>query len=147
MLVKTSLNLWIFAGVLVALCVFPSGRALPGVWTIAQPPLERQQSAVPKVTNYARFVKELQGVPFFEWRVFVDEPPDILTQIAEVQYELHPSFDDPVQIRRDANTKFALERGGWGEFRMPITIRFKDGRVVNTTYRLDLRQPWPSEQP
>jgi transcription initiation factor IIF auxiliary subunit len=101
----------------------------------------------PKINNYARFVRELQGVPFFHWRVFVDEPAEVLATIAEVQYELHPSFDDPIQLRRDPTTQFALERGGWGEFRLPVTIRFKDGKVITTTYRLDFRKPWPESTP
>jgi pYEATS domain-containing protein involved in immunity len=101
----------------------------------------------PKITNYARFETEMQGVPFFRWRVFLDEPPEVLETIAEVHYELHPSFNEPSQVRRDASTKFSLERGGWGEFRIPVTIRYKDGRVLQTAYRLDFRKPWPPEIP
>ena len=71
----------------------------------------------------------------------------MLTAIAEVHYELHPSFNDPLQVRTDPAEQFALERGGWGEFRLPVTIRFKDRRVVRTSYQLDLRKPWPAEVP
>ena len=135
----------LIAGLLLAISVL-TGMWPPAAWSDT-PPGSALLPQTPKVTNYARFERELQGVPFFRWCVFLDEPPEVLEQIAEVQYELQPSFNDPVQVRREAKSKFALERGGWGEFRMPITIRYKDGRVVQTTYRLDFRKPWPTDMP
>jgi pYEATS domain-containing protein involved in immunity len=100
-----------------------------------------------KVNNYARPLREFDGRMYFEWRVFIDEPPDVLDGIADVQYELHPTFDQRFQVRSDPKTKFALDRGGWGEFRMPIMIRYKDGRIEQLSYALDFTKPWPANEP
>jgi hypothetical protein len=124
--------------------------------TVLNGSFEEQQGPTPypqiptdkeiKINNYSRPLREVNGVMYFEWRVFIDGPSQVLNRIAEVQYELHPTFDDRFQVRSDPNTRFALERGGWGEFRIPITIRYKDGRVEKTTYDLDLTKGWPDER-
>ena len=106
--------------------------------------IEKKESL--KFDNYARARPDLQfsdGRRYYEWRVFLDESPAVLAQIAEVQYYLHPTFLQPLQVRTDPDTKFALDQTGWGQFTMIITIRYKDGRIEKTSYFLNFSKGWP----
>ncbi len=75
---------------------------------------------------------------YFDWKVYVDEDPEILKTIDHVTYILHPTFPDPVQIVSDASTGFALETSGWGEFAIGAQIQFKNGSVASSSHMLDL---------
>lgn len=96
-----------------------------------------------KFDNYARSTGELHGRTYYQWRVFLDEPQSVLDTIADVQYLLHPTFPEPLQVRSDPNNKFALETSGWGEFTILITVRYKDGSEEKSSYDLDLSKSWP----
>jgi hypothetical protein len=96
-----------------------------------------------RFNNYARSISSIQGRNYYNWRVFVDEPSPVLSQISEVQYLLHPTFPNPLQVRTDPNDQFALESSGWGQFTIQITIRFKDHSTETTSYYLDLTKRWP----
>ena len=93
--------------------------------------------------NYARKILKRNDKTYFKWRIFVDEPDPVLDTIEEVQYLLHPTFAEPFQIRKNREDKFALERTGWGEFWIQITIKFKDGTTKSVRYYLDLSKDWP----
>jgi transcription initiation factor IIF auxiliary subunit len=96
-----------------------------------------------KLDNYARLEGKRAKMDYYRWRVFVDEPPEVLNNIDEVEYTLHPTFPEPNQVRSDPRDKFALETSGWGEFRILAIVRYKDGREERPTYWLDLHKPWP----
>lgn len=98
-----------------------------------------------KFDNYARSIGEMRNRTYYRWRVFLDEPQSVLDTIAEVQYLLHPTFPEPLQVRKDPNDKFALETSGWGEFTILITVRYKDGSEEKTSYHLDLSKSWPKK--
>ena len=98
---------------------------------------------VPRFDNYARPGGQQFGRQFYEWRIFVDEPKEVLERISEVEYVLHPTFPEPVQHVRDAGKQFELLGRGWGGFQVVITVRFKDGREAKATHMLDLSKAWP----
>lgn len=102
-----------------------------------------QSIATIRFNNYARHIGELYGRTYYQWRVFVDEPMAVLDRIEEVQYLLHPTFPEPFVIRKYPGDGFALETSGWGEFTIVITVKFKDGIAVRTSYRLNLSKGWP----
>jgi hypothetical protein len=110
------------------------------------PPLTviAQKEAPLKFENYARPMGGSSGRPFYQWRVFLDEPPSVLATIAQVQYLLHPTFPEPFQVRTDARTYFALDASGWGSFYILITVRYKDGNEQKLSYYLDLSKKWPN---
>lgn len=97
-----------------------------------------------KLNNYAREVDHRGREPYFHWRVFVDAPTKLLSDIAEVEYRLHPTFPKPIRRSSDPSDQFALETSGWGEFTIQAKIRFRDGREETVSYWLDLRKPWPN---
>ena len=96
-----------------------------------------------RLNNYARELRQRSGDAYFQWRLFVDEPPDVLQRIEAVQYHLHPTFPQPLQVRTDPRDGFALDSAGWGEFTVQATIVFKDGHRERSAYYLDLGKAWP----
>jgi len=98
-----------------------------------------------KFNNYAKRGRQFQGRTYYDWRVFVDEPAPVLNEIAEVQYLLHPTFPNPLQVRTDPKEKFAVETSGWGEFTIQITIRYKNGSTQLASYHVDFNKAWPPE--
>ena len=98
-------------------------------------------------TNIAKPLGERQGNEWYEWVVYVNEGPGILSQIKAVEYLLHRTFVDPLRRMTDRNSKFALRSSGWGEFDILITVFFADGSRLETTYSLDLSRSWDSTLP
>ena len=96
-----------------------------------------------KIENYARRVEPRDDYDWYEWKVFVDEEPDVLNRIKEVIYLLHPTFKNPERVMRNQNEGFALEGSGWGSFDMTVTIKYIDRKVETQVYFLDLRKTWP----
>ncbi len=96
-----------------------------------------------KVDNYAKPIGKRGDLSYYLWRVFISEPPEVLAQIKSVEYLLHPTFPDPVQIRSDPSDRFALETSGWGVFIIAIRVNFKDGRKEDLRYGLDFGKGWP----
>src|SRR5262249_41920095 len=106
--------------------------------------LEPARHVKTKFNNYAREVAAFQGRTYYDWRVFVDEPASVLAQIDSVEYLLHPSFPEPLQIRKDPGTKFGVDAHGWGTFALQIRVNFKDGTAQSTSYDLSFAKPWPT---
>lgn len=98
-----------------------------------------------KLDNYAKSAQSNDGLQYYRWRVFVDEPAERLKMIKRVIYALHPTFPKPVQLRSNAEDRFSLETSGWGEFKILVTVEFHDGHEEVFEYPLDLSKPWPEE--
>jgi len=99
-----------------------------------------------KFDNCADRLQASAGNNQYEWRVFVDEPANVLQSIKEVQYTLHPTFPNPTRTSRDRDKQFELVASGWGEFRILVTVRYVDGQESKTTYMLDLSKRCPDDQ-
>jgi transcription initiation factor IIF auxiliary subunit len=97
-----------------------------------------------KFANIARHVGKSRDEDWYEWAVYVNEPDTTLQQIKAVEYLLHRTFPDPLRRKTDAAKKFALQSEGWGEFDIYITVFFKNGARLETTYFLNLSKPWDS---
>lgn len=97
-----------------------------------------------KFNNIARDVGLRHGQDWYEWIIYVDEKEEILEKINSVEYLLHPSFPNPLRKRTNKENNFALESSGWGEFYVKITVFFKNGSRLDTSYYLDLSKTWNS---
>ena len=68
----------------------------------------------------------------WEWTVFIVADEATLNDIACVQYILHPTFPNPINMiceRGSGSGKgFFLKGTGWGTFPIDVEIIFKDGR-------------------
>jgi len=124
----------------------PLGTALLSALETRAEAAEQTQATV-RINNYARRVKELNGQTFYDWRVFVDESPEVLKGIAQVDYVLHPTFPQPFQTSKDRDARFQFSASGWGEFRILITVHYTNGKEAKTSYWLSLGKSWPAEPP
>ena len=97
-----------------------------------------------KFDNYARHTGKRGNYNWYQWRLFVDEPDDVLKKIKNVEYLLHETFPTPLRISNERQSKFALESSGWGSFMVYITINFMDGTSQEQQYYLDLSKGWPN---
>jgi transcription initiation factor IIF auxiliary subunit len=95
-----------------------------------------------KFNNMARLVEQNDSQKWYEWIVFVDESNEVLELIKEVDYLLHPTFPNPRRSKKDPTIHFALESSGWGVFRIAITVFFKNGARLETSYYLDFSKSW-----
>lgn len=98
-----------------------------------------------KFNNYAELVGTRGDYEWYNWKIFVDAPKDVLKKIKYVEYELHENFPYPMRRKKNPRNRFALETSGWGEFSIPIKVIFKDGRESEFEYRLDLSKKWPKK--
>ena len=67
--------------------------------------------------------------------------------VREVEYQLHPTFPNPIRTVDDKESRFALRSRGWGTFPIRITVLLEDGGEVKTEYMLSFRKLWPDEHP
>lgn len=96
---------------------------------------------------HIRVVERTQEMPrakendprYWLWNIGLDATDEILNQIDYVQYQLHPTFANPIQIVRARATRFRLSGQSWGTFPIPIEIHFKDGTVGNMEYMLTFK--------
>jgi hypothetical protein len=84
----------------------------------------------------ARNTAEKIGENQWRWTIFVDADRDTLSQIACVDYILHPSFDPPVQASCTSADNFAFSATGWGTFEVGVRIRFRNGTERQLTHML-----------
>jgi len=100
-----------------------------------------------KFDNYSRHLGFRGRYDWYEWKVFMVEPPEVLEKISTVEYRLHETFPNPIRIVKDRKSGFALSSAGWGNFTIHITVYLKDGREIPKKYYLELKKPWPSSEP
>ena len=81
------------------------------------------------------------GYDQFRLRVNVSGPLD---EIAYIEYELHPTFRDPVRISTDRKNGFPIEFWTWGEFEVLVTVHLAEGRKAEQVYMLEYSEELPS---
>ncbi|MEO0403710.1 MAG: pYEATS domain-containing protein [Bacteroidota bacterium] len=55
-----------------------------------------------------------------------------------VEYRLHSTFRNPIQVKRDVETNFMLKSSGWGEFMIKIAVKLKNGETLEHGHWLKL---------
>jgi hypothetical protein len=73
------------------------------------------------------------GYENFRIRLFIEGPVD---KIHYVEYELHPSFNEPLRVSKDPTNKFSIEFWTWGEFEVLVIVHYFDGHDENISYDL-----------
>ena len=67
-----------------------------------------------------------------------------LSEISHVEYELHPTFREPIRISKDRLAGFPIEFWTWGEFEILVTAHYTDGHEESVTYDLQYGSTLPS---
>ncbi len=73
---------------------------------------------------------------WWEWGVSLTADDHVLDSIRCVVYSLHKTFRNPIRIKCDRTNKFELKAKGWGTFRMPVEVLFKDGSILQLNHKL-----------
>jgi len=84
---------------------------------------------------------EYKGKDSWKWSVWVEGDNTELDSVESVEYTLHPTFPNPVQVKNDRASKFKLTTSGWGTFTIYAKIRKNDGDVVDLEHQLVLNYP------
>ncbi len=56
--------------------------------------------------------------------------------VRQVDYQLHATFPNPHRVITDSKDGFHLDIWTWGEFDIPITVKFGDGTTKDFVYSL-----------
>ncbi len=83
-----------------------------------------------------------RGDERWDWKVFLKASPEVLSRIRCVEYTLHPTFPNPARkvcSPGDSQSPFALSSNGWGTFRVPIKVTYRDGRVQYLSHQLSFQ--------
>jgi len=104
--------------------------------SLLAPPLAGADLRVGNVSSYA-------GNKRWDWTVFITAPADVLDRVRCVEYKLHPTFPEPVQVicdrGYDSSRAFPLTRNGWGEFEIAVTVTFTDRKPQTARHWLSLQ--------
>ena len=89
-------------------------------------------------------MRRFKGIPYdcFKIRLFIEGDIDALE---EVEYELHPSFPNPLIEVKKRKGGFPLEIWTWGEFGVSVTFYQKDGNITEQVYPLEYSDQLPVE--
>jgi transcription initiation factor IIF auxiliary subunit len=76
----------------------------------------------------------------YSWTIYLTGSDATLNKVDYVQYTLHPSFPQPIQIvrTRGGRCAFPYSSNSWAEFEVKIKVVFKDGRTEELKYMLNL---------
>jgi transcription initiation factor IIF auxiliary subunit len=81
------------------------------------------------------------GDDWWQWSVWLDGTTEELDAVEYVDWHLHPTFPQPVRRVTDRSSKFRLETGGWGAFRVSAVATLKSGESVRLRHALELHYP------
>jgi len=82
---------------------------------------------------------KLISTDWWSWTVYISSSEDVLNKIKCVEYTLHESFPDPVQLiceKGKNEMAFPYSARGWGTFGIKIKVIFKDGNTQNLSHQL-----------
>lgn len=85
--------------------------------------------------------EKYEGDDWWKWAVWVEGPSAALDRIDYVEWTLHPTFPGPVRRVGNRQSKFRLETGGWGIFRIHARVQMKDGKEKKLRHDLALHYP------
>lgn len=79
---------------------------------------------------------------WWSWTVYVASSEEDLNKIKCVEYTLHESFSNPIQLiceKTSSEKAFPFSARGWGTFEIKIKVIYKDGKVQNLKHMLEFR--------
>ncbi len=68
-----------------------------------------------------------------------------LDTISHVEYELHPTFKEPIRISKNRTEGFPIDFWTWGEFEILVTAHYLDGSEESTVFELKYGSQLPAD--
>jgi tetratricopeptide (TPR) repeat protein len=94
-----------------------------------------------RVVNSSEPIENRKG--WYNWKIHLDAPNNILRKIRDVTYILHPTFYEPRRTITKSNGGFKLEANGYGEFLVTAIITLKNNEKITKYHWLKLSGPTP----
>ncbi len=101
------------------------------IYSSVRPALAAPDMAL-SVENWAREIEP----GWWIWGVRLKGEKTVLDKVQCVEYTLHRSFPNPVRTVCSRENNFELQAKGWGTFRIPVRVLFKDGTVLTLIHDL-----------
>lgn len=114
------------------------GRSFLMVWPLLMNSAAAAQEL--KTTNTSRYL----GNDRWSWTIFLTGPDEELNQVRCVEYTLHETFPDPVQVvceLGDRHQAFKLSAEGWGVFEVKIKVILKNEHSLSLRHMLRFAAP------
>jgi hypothetical protein len=74
------------------------------------------------------------------WTLFIEASDEVLASVSHVEYHLHPTFPEPIQVVRErghaSGRGFELPGSGWGVFVVDVRVFRKNGQVLYLQHQL-----------
>jgi len=107
-----------------------------------------RKSSAPRIADQIDVQQSSEYVRqnWWNWSVWIEAPPNVLSNIEYVNYKLHSTFADPVRHHTNSQQKFMLKSAGWGEFAINAEIKPKNGSAFTKRHWLTLEYP-PAKAP
>lgn len=86
---------------------------------------------------------------WWTWAVWLEGEATELDAVESMTYYLHPTFLNPIQVRKSRSEKFRLEEESWGGFTLRARIAYPNGReeILRHTLRLEGAEERPPKVP
>ena len=74
------------------------------------------------------------------WTLFIEANDETLASVSHVEYHLHPTFPEPIQVVRErghaSGRGFELPGSGWGVFVVDVRVFYRNGPVLYLQHQL-----------
>lgn len=81
------------------------------------------------------------GDNYWKWSVWIEGASEELDALEFVEWQLHPTFPNPIRRVSDRSIKFRLDTSGWGVFMIHASAQRKDGTSQRLRHYLQLHFP------
>jgi transcription initiation factor IIF auxiliary subunit len=79
-----------------------------------------------RLNNTSKHLRKSGETNWWDWTAFIEsDSPDEMDDVQFVEYQLHPSFPNPVRRVFKKEGGFPMEARGWGIFPLRARVVFK----------------------
>lgn len=92
--------------------------------------------------KFRRF--KLGGYEHYNIRLFIEG--EDLSEVSFVEYELHPTFPNPLRKATNSEQGFAIDIWTWGEFEINVSIHFKNREIQDVIHSVAYSNELPADE-
>ena len=83
------------------------------------------------------------GYEHYNIRLFIEGKD--LNEVSFVEYELHPTFPNPLRKATNSALGFAIDIWTWGEFEISVSIHFKNNETLEIIHSVAYSNELPAD--
>ena len=85
------------------------------------------------------------GDNWWNWSVWIEGTSEEIEAVTSVEWQLHPTFANPIRRVTNKATNFRLDTSGWGVFPIHASVHLKNGNIEKLRHYLELHYPTSDE--